>query len=289
MLNLTMSATKSFAYPIYSNGVFAVDPAAPTGYTTTPGFSVLAANYAAYRVRRYKGAITFSGLNGSSTPNSLASIQTCVCHTNSALGASSGGTAGIDILQFKANRPQLNTAKVLQPIDSGKGSIGSKVTHTFNHSIEYIAGESVMQPGYKSATNTIPSIPTYIVFGMQSAQTVSDVCSVEVKLAMLVEFLDYIDTLTSYEGEKTPLSEEKRLESLGQPIQSLPCAGCKYLHSLEYLPCPDPECSVVDTCTNCGYDHKCTANFQSPRCPYRADTVPLGVPKLKKQASKKLV
>jgi len=288
ILDLTPASTKNFAYPIYTNAAFAVDPAAPTGYTTTPGFSVLAANYAAYRVKRYKGSVTFSGFTVAGSPSHLDAISTCVCHTNSALGASSGGSISIDILQFKANRPQLNTVKVIQSYEAG--AYGAKVVHTFNHSIPYIVGESIMQPGYRSATNTVPASLSYLVFGWQSPNAIALTGSnVEVKLSMLVEFLDYIDTLTSYSGVETPLSEEARLEKLGQPAQPAPCAGCKYLHSLEYLPCPDPECSVVDTCTNCGYDHKCTANFQSPRCPYRADTVPLGVPKLKKQVSKKLL
>lgn len=263
-------ANKFFAYPIYSNGAFAPDPSSPSGYTTTPGFSVPALQYAAYRVRRYKGKIVF--LNLTTTP-----ADTVVCHTNSALGAANGGSSSINILQFAANRPTINSVRPIQA--SGTGPC--KAVHTFKHTVTKIAGESTMQPGYKALTNTVPSILTYIVFGWQAAANVSSGMEVSVELQMEVEFLDYIDTLTSF------ASEDVRLASLGKPEISK-CAGCKAVEQIEMLPCPDVNCSIIDTCTNCGFARRCSENCQSPRCPFRADTVKLISPVARSSSKSKL-
>lgn len=267
--NLGAGAHTSFAYPLYSNGAFAPDPSSPSGFSTTPGFSVLATNYAAYRVRRYKGKITFE--NTTAVP-----ADTVVCHTNSALGASSGGSSTIDILQFAANRPQFNT---IIPIQASTGG-PNKAVHRFKHTISSVAGESVMQPGYKSLTNTVPSILTYIVFGYAAASNLSTM-AISVDLMMEVEFLDYIDTLTSFSSEK------ERLSLLGKP-EMMKCAGCKAVEQLEYLPCPDPQCFVEDVCTNCGFSRRCSSNCQSSRCPYKEDTIKLRPPLQKKESSSKL-
>jgi len=273
-LALSTGVTKqSFGYPIYTNGAFAVDPNAPSGFTTTPGFSVLATNYAAYRVKAYKGSITFSN-------TFAASGSTVVCHSNSALGAANGGTSPLDIIQFAANRPTINT---IRPI-AATGNGASQVTHTFSHTIPKIAGESVMQPGYKSLTNTVPSILTYIVFGWYLSTSVSSfTMTVNVRLRMLVEFLDYIDTLTSFQ------TEEERLKSLGTPAAFQPCAGCRQYQTLEAIPCPDPECHCIDKCTNCGSSRKCIAAAQSTSCPWRAELAIVTPPVLTKANSRTLL
>jgi len=276
MLKITSGSSTSRAYPILSNGAFAVDPIAPTGYTTTPGFSVLATNYAAYRVKKYRGSITFSGMT------TTIPCETVVCHTNTLLGTAAGGTDGIDILQFKANRPKFNTSKVLNP---GQSSQSQRAIHTFRHSISSITGESINQPGYKSLTNTVPSIPTYIVFGWMLQTAATNSIFVEVKLQMLVEYLDYIDTLVSVD-QHTQISENQRLKNLGSPVIN-PCAGCKAVSLLEYLPCPDPQCMIVDVCSNCGYKRRCSQNCQSPSCPFKVDTVPLIPPDLVRVSSSK--
>jgi hypothetical protein len=274
-LGLTTTGTgkNSYAYPIYTNGAFAVDPSSPTGFTTTPGFSVLATNYAAYRVKAYKGSITFS--------NTFAvSGSTVVCHSNSALGAPSGGTATVPILQYAANRPTINTVRPIAATGNG----ASQVTHTFSHTISAIAGESINQPGYKCLTNTVPSILTYIVFGWFFSTAVSNATmTVNVKLKMLVEFLDYIDTLTSFQ------TEEERLKTLGTPASFQPCAGCRQYQTLEAAPCPDPECHCIDKCTNCGSSRKCIAAAQSPLCPWRAELATVIPPVLAKANSRTLL
>jgi len=278
MLTLSSTASTGRAYPIYSNGAYLPDPASPGGYTTTPGFSVPSTQYAAYRVKRYRGTIEFSTFTGA------IPCETVVCHTNSLLGTSSGGTDAITLFNYKANRPKINTAKVLEP--SGTAGVNpAKTIHHFSHSIASIAGESIMQPGYKSATNTVPAIPTYIVFGFVTRTSTTSSCAVQIKLLMDVEFLDYIDTLTSF-SSSSPASEEERLRNLGTPAEIQPCAGCKWSRSLEYLPCPDPDCDIIDVCTNCGFQRKCSANCQSRLCPYRADTIPLIPPPMKKASSK---
>lgn len=259
----------SYGYPLVSNGAFAVDPSAPAGYTTTPGFSVRAAQYASYRVRGYKGRIIFE--NTTAVP-----ADTFVCHTNTTLGAASGGSAGINGLQFAANRPQINT---IVPIQSSAGG-PNKAVHRFKHSIASIAGESIMQPGYKCLTNTVPALPTYIVFGYQAAANLA-LMTITVDLMMEVEFLDYIDTLTSFS------SEEDRLASLGKP-QISKCAGCKAVEQIEFASCPDPQCVIEDTCTNCGYSRRCSANCQSSRCPYKEDTVVLRPPVLRVDSKSKV-
>jgi len=258
-----------FAYPIYSNAAFAVDPSAPAGYTTTPGFSVPATQYAAYRVLRYRGKISFE--NTTAIP-----AQTIVCHSNTALGAPNGGGTAVDLLQFAANRPKVNTIKPIQ----GSGGGPNRVEHRFNHSVAFIAGETVNQPGYKSLTNTVPSILTYIVFGYVSAANLATM-QMGVELEMLVEFLDYIDTLTSFQ------SEGERLAKLGT-TEILKCAGCKAVEEIELLPCPDPNCCIVDLCSNCGFSRRCSMNCQSPRCPFRADTVRLIPPLVRKASSSKI-
>lgn len=255
-------ANHSFGYPIYTNGAFAVDPSSPSGFTTTPGFSVRAAQYAAYRVRRYKGSVTFE--NTTATP-----AETVVCHTNSNLGTSNGGSGTIDLLQFAANRPQINT---IRPIQSSAGG-PNKAVHRFRHTIASIAGESIMQPGYKSLTNTVPTNLTYLVFGWVGTSNVTSM-SVSVELMMEVEFLDYIDTLTSFASEKD------RLLALGKPEVSM-CAGCKAVQQIEFAPCPDPKCVCEDSCTNCGFSRRCSANCQSPRCPYKLETIVLRSPMVK--------
>jgi len=264
----------TYAYPLYTNGAYAVDPSAPSGFTTTPGFSVPATQYAAYRVLKYKGKVTFS--------NTFAAVgDSIVCHSNTALGASNGGSVVANILQFSANRPTVNTIKPFAV--SGAGA--SQVTHSFNHTIPFIAGESIMQPGYKSATNTVPSILTYLVFGWElTAPATNYTMSVSVKLLMKVQFLDYIDTLTSF-----AISEEERLSKLGTPADIKPCAGCASYHMLENIPCPDPECSCVDRCTNCGFTRRCIEGAQSPKCPYRKDLAPISPPVLVKANSRTLV
>jgi len=266
---LGATAHTAFAYPWQSNGAFAVDPSAPFGYTTTPSFSVPATQYAAYRVRSYSGSVTFTNLTA-------VAADTMVCHSNSLLGSASGGTV-LNILQFKANRPKINTLKAIAPLGSGQ----NKVTHTFKHKIASIAGESIMQPGYKSLTNTVPAIPTYIVAGWAATSNTTSGMEISISLKMKVEFLDYIDTLTSF------ASEELRLKSLCDPLQRPMCAGCQAVSNLEFGPCPDEKCCCVDLCTNCGYKRRCSLNAQSVKCPWRVDKIPLLPPEMKKQSSVK--
>jgi len=285
LLKPTSGATTTLcrAYMIESNAAFAVDPAAPTGWTTTPGFSVLATNYASYRVLRYKGTISFENISGTGNGSSV------VCHSNSALGVAAGGSNSVDLAQFAANRPTFNTIK---PIAAGSlGGAAIKVVHSFDHTIPSITGESINQPGYKSATNTIPSILTYIVFGVVVQVTQTNLqYDCQVKLKMLVEFSDYIDTLTSFEtSQPTPQSERDRLLSLGEPPKFQPCAGCKYVTSLEQGPCPDPDCKIVDMCSNCGCKRRCSLFCQSSRCPWRADTIKLLLPELSRKNSSKVL
>jgi len=266
---LGATAHTGFGYPLQTNGAFAVDPSAPTGYATTPSFSVPATQYAAYRVRSYSGSVTFTNLTA-------VAADTIVCHSNTALGTASGGTV-TNLLQFKANRPSINTVKAIAPLGSG----ANKVTHRFKHTIASIVGESIMQPGYKSLTNTVPSILSYLVFGWIATANTTAGMEVSVVLRMKVEFLDYIDTLTSF------ASEELRLKSLGDPLQRPMCAGCRAVSELEFAPCPDEKCSCVDMCTNCGYKRRCSLNAQSPKCPWKADTICLLPPEMTKQLSKK--
>jgi len=265
---------QTYAYPLYTNGAYAPDSSSPSGFTTTPGFSVPATQYAAYRVRRYKGSVSFA--------NTFAAVgDTIVCHSNSNLGSSSGGAVTANILQFAANRPNVNTIKPIQATGNG----ASQVTHRFDHSIPFITGESINQAQYKSATNTVPSSLTYLVWGWElSAPATSFTMSVSVKLKMLVEFLDYIDTLTSFD-----VSEQERLSKLGTPKAFTPCAGCASYELLENIPCPDPECTIVDKCTNCGALRRCIMGAQSQRCPYRAETAKVTPPTLTKANSKTLL
>jgi hypothetical protein len=195
---------------------------------------------------------------------------------NSLLGTSSGGVFTINLLPFAANRPKLNTVKPIQATGGGE----CKVTHHFSHSIPFITGETINQPGYKCLTNTVPSIPTYIVFGWTSNSTnVTNGMVIAIKIKFLVEYLDYIDTLTSYTGE------EDRLRQLGAP-QQVPCGGCRAVQDLEFLPCPDPSCSIVDYCTNCGFKRRCSLNCQSSRCPFKQDTIQIFPPVVTRTTSK---
>jgi len=138
-----------------------------------------------------------------------------------------------------------------------------------------------MQPGYKSLTNTVPAIPTYIVAGWAATSNTTSGMEISIALKMTVAFLDYIDTLTSF------ASEELRLKSLCDPLQRPMCAGCQAVSNLEFGPCPDEKCCCVDFCTNCGYKRRCSLNAQSVRCPWRADKIPLLPPEMKKQSSVK--
>jgi hypothetical protein len=268
-LKLTTGATGdySIAYPIVSNNAYAVDSSAPAPFTTTPGFSIGSIAYSSYRVHSYRGKIVFSA-ESASAANSYP-ITTTVCHSNSALGASSGGTTGIDVLQFAALRPGFNTIKQV-----GGGLSGpSTCTHSFSHTISSITGESTMQPGYKSATNAGPSISSYIVFGVESQGVGGQaVTIVLVELTMKVEFLDYIDTLTSLFLDGVA----------GQPLK-IRCGGCANLATMEFNRCT---CGQEDVCTTCRCYLPCCDARPSVRCTRVKILVPVRSP-LDRQSSNK--
>jgi hypothetical protein len=268
-LKLSSGATGdySIAYPIVSNNAFAVDSAAPSPFTTTPGFSIGSIAYSSYRVHSYRGKIVFS--SDSASAGSSLPVVTTVCHSNSALGASAGGTTGIDVLQFAALRPGFNTIKQMS------GGLGgpSTCTHSFSHSISSITGESTMQPGYKAATNAGPSISSYIVFGVESqAVGVTTITAVLVELTMRVEFLDYIDTLTSL-----------FLDGIAGQSLKFRCGGCAQLATMEFNRCT---CGQEDVCTTCRCYLPCCDARPSVRCTRVKVLVPVRSP-LDRQGSNK--
>lgn len=259
LLATTGGASKSFAYPIQSNNAFAVDSAAAAPYTTTPGFSVKSIAYSSYRVLRYRGIAEFAFSVGTSPP------VTSVCHSNSALGASAGGTLGVDVLQFAALRPGFNTIK------ESNGLQSTKIVHRYSHTVPSITGESTQQPGYKSLTNTGPAIPTYIVYGITFPTNVNQTVELNIQHEMEVEFLDYIDTLTSlYTSAQSGRHEF--------PM----CGGCKFLSSVEMEPCT---CGLSSVCTSCWSTWECSLYQQVPNCTRRQICVPVHPPQVQVNSS----
>jgi len=81
---------------------------------------------------------------------------------------------------------------------------------------------------------------------------------VAVNIDVTVEFSDYIDTLTSFDGPRT-------------------CAACEMLKDREYVPCI---CGTSGDCGNCGWGRPCSEEFPLPNCPRERFTMRLEPPKV---------
>jgi len=265
---LTASTThNSWAYPLYTNAAYAPDPEAPSGYSATPQFSVWAARYASYRVKKYYGEVSFSSQLAAGD-----SCDTVVLHSNTKLAATGGGTLA-NVVLFAATRPGLNTVK---PIGQAANN-DSLVKHHFSHNISSITGESIMQPGYAAITSTIPSILTNLTFAISKPTNFAGNGTVNcnLKLFMVIEFFDYIDTLTSLWN--TPEDKEFLRPN---------CGGCWAASQVESDPCV---CGTVDKCTNCFYTRKCQNTCRSSRCPVVKQLNQIYPPVLQRSKSSKQV
>jgi len=236
-LQLTSTlATGHRAYYLESNHAFQVDPFATS---TTPGFASYAARYASYRVRAYKGSISFENNSIASTLG-FSSGSTFVCHANTNLGVTSGGS-NTAIQSFAALG---RNSMVPLPAVGGPAAV-----HRFNRSVSSVTGESVSKDAYKSLVNGAPADLTYLVFGFEMPATgfTGNIpqCAVSVNLEILVDFLDFIDTLTSF-------------------VQNPKCAACAYAEGAEYTPC---RCGTRSACLLCGWTRPCSELHPVATCP----------------------
>jgi len=247
---------RGLSFALSPNSAFVPDILAQGPNTTTPGFSTMSIKYASYIVHGYDAEMVFS--------NQTAAVPTvvCVCHSNSALGVT--GSSGVDIAiqSFAALRPDVNFMKEI-----GGGAGDSNCTYKRFMSIDQVTGESSKLPGYKSVSSGSPSLLTYLVFGTQNVTpTTSTSVSVMVKLTMFVEFLDYIDTLTSF-VDRTNLGD----------FSPLMCAGCTYLSQLpDYEPC---SCGCVISCTTCKYTIPCMPARRARNCVKKDKLAPVILPR----------
>jgi len=259
--NYTCAATagagfKGLSFAISPNSAFVPDILTQGPNSTTPGFSTMSIKYASYIVHGYETEIGFS--------NQTTAVPTvaCVCHSNTALGVS--GAAGVDIAiqSFAALRSDVNFMKEI-----GGGAGDSNCTYKKFMSIERVTGESSKLPGYKSVSSGSPSLLTYLVFGTQNITTTTATnVSVMVKLTMWVEFLDYIDTLTSF-VDRTNLGD----------FSPLMCAGCTYLSQLpDYEPCP---CGCLISCSTCKYTIPCMPIRRALNCVKKDKLAPVILPR----------
>jgi len=239
--SLVHAATSGcMSYYINPNSAFQIDAFTTS---TTPGFNAFASRYASYRVKSYHGTIQFANSTIQISTSRFVPLTTNVCHSNTNLGITPAtGGAIVDIQAFTSLAR--NTEKTL----SSPG--GPCSVHRFKRTIASVTGESTNQPGYKALVNAAPTLLTYLVFGcswdpinIPAGDIVS--CEVTVRVNQVVEFLDYIDTLTSLEGPKT-------------------CAACEFLKGREYVPCI---CETKGECALCGWTRPCTEEYPLPSCP----------------------
>jgi len=257
----TMTTTTGFwGYPLRTNAAFAPDANGSATYQTTPGFASQAALFSMYRVTKYK----FRAQYGAITQNQV--FQVFALNSNSALGTSAGGSS-VDLTQYTALRPGFNKQKMLTGGNSGY----SVVTLSGAHKVSSVYGDSPFtDPGFKSATNTVPSILTYLVLGFACTVANSEI-DVEFEIKMKVEFLDYIDTLTSLGMDGRPLCFSRaRKEFL--------CAACTRLEQPwegDHLNQPWQRCVCGKTsiCRNCDTEIPCGNWFRCENCSRPADPV----------------
>lgn len=257
----TMTTTTGFwAYPIRTNAAFAPDANGSATYQTTPGFASQAALYSMYRVTKYKYRVQY----GSITQNQV--FQVFACNSNSALGATAGGSS-VDLTQYTALRSGFNKSLMLTGGTSGY----SIVTMGGEHKVSSVYGDSPFtDPGFKSATNTVPSILTYLVFGFACTNANSEI-DLEFELKMKVEFLDYIDTLTS-------LGEDGRPLCFSRARKEFLCAACTRLEQPwggDHVNQPWQRCvcGKVSICRNCDTEIPCGNWFRCETCSRPADPV----------------
>jgi len=243
--HLTSASSTGFrAYYILTNGS-QVDPFISS---STPGLSSYFARYASYRIRSYHGTVQFanSTLQNLSTPSRYVPLTGMVCHSNTTLGITpTTGGAAINLI------PYSSLAKNQEKTIGAPSSPNTIIP--FRRTILSVTGENVMQSSYKALGGAIPASPTYLAFGINWDPTGLPIvppldvidCEVTVRLTQDFEFLDYVDTLTSFEGLKM-------------------CAACQFLQEREYVPCI---CSTRGACINCGSTRPCSEEFPLPTCP----------------------
>jgi len=249
----TGGASDFFAYPLLTNGAFAPDQAGAPPYSMTPGFSSLSALYSKYRVTKYHYKVMFS--NESNLDN-----QVFVCNSNSALGAAAGGSTAIDLTQYVALRKGFNKTKALASSSGGP----AVVTISGAHTIKSVYGDSPFtDPGFKAATNAVPTIQTFLVLGLAAPGANATVLA-DVQIDMEVEFLDYIDTITS-------LGEDSQPRCFSSSPVNFLCAACDRLKN----PWPgdhddDPwescVCGKKFECKNCHSILPCGNWYRVPDC-----------------------
>jgi len=232
----TTLASGFAAYYLESNHLFQMDPSVSS---TTPGFSSYAGRYATYRVRAYKGSVSFENSSFGSTLG-VSSGSSYVCHSNTNLGVSSGGShTSLEAFSCLAK----NSIRPLAAVG------GPPSVHVFNRSIRSIVGENVMKDSYKSLVNGAPSSLTYLVFGFKMPSTTFTgnlpSCTATITMMVLVDFLDYIDTLTSFE-------------------QIQKCAACAALSEKSYVPC---RCGTRGECRLCHWECPCSEDHRLHSCP----------------------
>jgi len=249
----TGGASQFYAYPLLTNGAFAPDQAGAPPYSTTPGFSSLSALYSKYRVTKYHYKVMFTNESGGET-------QVFVCNSNSALGAAAGGSTGVDLTQFVALRKGFNKTKALAA-SSGGPAVGI-ISGT--HTIKSVYGDSPFSdPGFKAATNAVPTNQTFLVMGIATSAVANTVLA-DVQIDMEVEFLDYIDTITS-------LGEDSQPRCFSSSPVNFLCAACDRLKN----PWPgdhddDPwescVCGKKFECKNCHSILPCGSWYRVPDC-----------------------
>lgn len=211
--------------------------------STTPGLQSYQIRYASYRVKSYHGTVQFANSTIQVSTSRFAPLTGIVCHSNTTLGITP--TTGGVLLDLT---PYSCLAKNQEKTIGAPGSPNTVIS--FKRAISSVTGESWMQTSNKALVGASPASPTYLAIGIAWDPTglpVGDVvsCEVTVRITQVIEFLDYVDTLTSFEGLKI-------------------CAACEFLKNREYVPCV---CGTRGVCVNCGSSRPCSEEYPVSTCP----------------------
>jgi hypothetical protein len=249
-------------YPVTVNNAFVVDSNAGAPFNATPQFAECADLYASYIVHGISGTATFyqSGILSSD-------LETYLLFGNTAWGASSGGTVGLNVVQFASDGPPgMQSSKTCGGSTSGV----PRAVHHFRHSISKIMGESTKLPGYKSLVNAGPSLLAYMGLGYNSF-VVSTAVEISFEVYLDVEFLDYIDTIIS-------VRDNLRLGIVEAPK----CAACTFCSVKEFQECP---CKQYEACGLCPWERACSLDYPIQDCPRKLIDIPVIPVRLQRKLS----
>jgi len=249
-----------WAYFVEPNSVLQIDPFVSS---TTPGFSVESIKFKEYEPLMYEGWVEFGPPTADSTTVAQAAT-TFVCHSLTANGISSGGSA-VDLTPC-VSLGSGNSEKMM-------GAQGAPpVRHSFRRTFRSVFGNTTNTDNFRAATNTVPANTAYLCFGfkMQGGTGLTQTVTAEVNLRIKVRFFNYIDNLTS--------------TGKGLKYGDIMCAACFAAKGVPYTPC----CDAIITCPNDGCMRPCCLESPSRNCLNKKPKMVITRPPFQRQNSQKI-